>query len=280
MLGKLELPKFNGDLDDYNRFIVSFEAIISKYQLSPFEKYSYLIKQLSGNARALIETIPASDLTYDTAKRLLDEAFCNKLTQQYAVIEKLASLKLKSNEDPYKWICSARVLADQVNTLQISSELFTQYFLWGSLSEDLKAIFVSITNSSKPDLDELLNNAFEASNRFKEFLVKTKIQKSEKPKNYLVDEQAKPQTIALASNVKSFSPINQPERRFQNSRNCSLCSYDKSPAANTHSLSHCKKYESTQSKLDKIRLTNGCVLCGHTNHCSDNCFFHFSIITR
>jgi hypothetical protein len=42
-LPQVELPKFDGEPESFDRFITSFESIVDKFELSPFEKYTYLL---------------------------------------------------------------------------------------------------------------------------------------------------------------------------------------------------------------------------------------------
>ncbi len=56
-LPTLELPSFDGSPEKFHRFISSFESVISKYNLSSFEKFSDSKKQLSGSAKTLLESI-------------------------------------------------------------------------------------------------------------------------------------------------------------------------------------------------------------------------------
>ena len=53
-LPDLDLPKFNGESKDFNKFINSFKSIICNYNLTSQEKFNYLEKCCTGNARWLI----------------------------------------------------------------------------------------------------------------------------------------------------------------------------------------------------------------------------------
>ena len=58
---------------------------MNKFNLTPFQKFSYLEKQLSGSAKDLGNSIPMSDMDYQTARALLDKAFLDNAAQQNAV---------------------------------------------------------------------------------------------------------------------------------------------------------------------------------------------------
>ncbi|XP_064089310.1 uncharacterized protein LOC135203510 [Macrobrachium nipponense] len=186
-LPSIELPYFDGNPAAYHKFVNSFESLLSKYDLSSFEQFSYLSKQLTGPAKKLVDSLALKDLNYESAKKLLDEAFSDKLSQQYSVIKGLCKLSLDPNaRDGYQWISEARVLEEQVRSLDIKGDLFVQYFLWESLCDGFKSQLVSITNKSKPSLKEILDNLFEANNRFMDL----QSNMSEKTKGNLVKQSS------------------------------------------------------------------------------------------
>ena len=57
--------------------------------------------QLRGSAKALLESIPLDSLTYESAKKLLSDAYCDVAAQQYGVIEKLVKLNLANDGDSF-----------------------------------------------------------------------------------------------------------------------------------------------------------------------------------
>ena len=78
-----------------------FEAMINQHNLSSYEKYVYFKGQLTGSAKVLIDSLPLNDLTYESAKKLLSDAYCDVTTQQYRVIENLVKLKLSDDGDSF-----------------------------------------------------------------------------------------------------------------------------------------------------------------------------------
>ena len=94
-LPNVELPSFGGKPEEYFKFIDNFETILSKFDLTQFEKFSYLQKHVFGPAKEIIESVPlGGGNSYDTAKQLLSDAFSRKVVQQFSVIENLLKLKL------------------------------------------------------------------------------------------------------------------------------------------------------------------------------------------
>ena len=165
-LPKLQLPSFDGSPEKYSRFIKQFEAVLSKFNITSFEKFTYLENQLSGSAKALLNAVPVDNLSYDDAKKLLDKAYLDADVQKFAVVDRLVDLKF-SETDPFKWISDLSMLKDQVDKLGIDANFFVQYFAWNSITESFKQL-ISITNVSRPSLQQILDKAFEANTRMKE----------------------------------------------------------------------------------------------------------------
>ena len=258
-LPSIELPTFDGKPEAFHKFITSFENLISRYNLSSFEKFTYLIKQLSGPARKILESLNLHESNYESAKKLLTEAFSDKLSQQFSVISDLIMLKLRSDsKDAYTWIGDARLLTEQVRSLNITSDIFTQYFLLNSMNSEMKKIFTEITRKSKPNLEEINDSMFEANTRYVELRRSSPIVPVQKSIN-IVSEQNTAAVTAVAVN--------------SNSPKCSLCSYDSTE--NTHKLSECVIYNDCRSRISKLKAINGCDRCGFVNHNSQNCNFKF-----
>jgi len=253
-LPNLQLPTFDGSPEKYHRFITSFDSLISKYNMGTFEKYSYLYSNLSGTARKLLDSIALTELNYESAVKLLNEAYSDKLEQQYCVIRKLVALKLSESEtDAYRWISDARVLCDQIKSLSITGEIFAQYFLWQGMNNDFRKQFVAITNTSKPDYDQIMNNLFDANLRFIDSI---------KAKN--------DSAHLIAAAVAVDSPLSAAKTNIRNT-GCSLCSSDGAGNYGDHKLHQCKVYNDPYSKVNKLRSINGCIRCGSVNHGTKLC---------
>ena len=251
-LPHIELPTFDGKPESYTKFIVSFENLISKYNLSPFEKFSYLSKQLTGVAKKLIESLSLNDLNYESAKKLLNDAFCNKLDQQFSVISNLCALKLDHNaKDAYTWIGEARLLDEQVQSLQITAEVFTQYFMWQGLNDKFRRHLTAVTTKTRPSWPLMKDALFEANLRF-------------------VEEQRLSPVVTLESVAAAAAVKSKVNYRGT----CALCSKDLSVDAN-HPLSQCPRYPDVESKVAKLKLVGGCLKCGYTNHNAKSCSFKF-----
>ena len=253
-LPHVEFPKFDSKPEDYQSFIQNFEDIIDKFNLSQFDKFSYLRSQVTGPAKQIVQSIPSTDDCYDKAKGLLSDAFSNKTLQQFSVIDRMVKMKLDSSKSAYKWISEARSIIHQVERLSISVQTMIQYFMWNGLSDSFKRQFVLVTNKAKPSLDEILETSFEVFER--------------------VNDDSKLET--RNKNTPKRDVANVSKVQFDYKQGCCLCYSDKEENFNDHRISSCTKYKTPESKLSKIKSLDGCTRCGFLNHKVDSCKFKFA----
>lgn len=192
---KLELPIFEGRPDQYFKFITQFEKILGQFKIDEFSKFSLLEQHLRGDAKLLVSSIPVANLDYTHAKALLDKAYLSKESQQFAVLDRLSKLRMCSSE-PFKWISEASVIKDQCTNLAIDTDTVLQYFFWNSLSDSYRQQLVSITNNSRPNLKQIIDNMFEAKNQITELSKDSRVPTvNSKPR--------KPEVTAMATNFNS-----------------------------------------------------------------------------
>lgn len=263
-LPHLELPTFNGESDNFEKFMTTFESYIKKYNYTSFEKYSYLLKQVSGPAYEIIKCVDIK-----SAKSLLMNFFSDKTNQIYCVIEKIANLKFNP-KNPYHWFSETKSLVAQIKRLEIDGNLFAQYFLWKSLGEKYKQLYVGIVNKSKPTLNEILENSFEMI-----MLGKHQINKVDgssngsKIKNQNIHTEVKG-TVALVTQVSKDKKV------ISTKDGCWLCQLTECKDWKDHKIWNCHNYKTPQGIINKIKELNGCLKCGKPFHFYKNCRFKFS----
>lgn len=74
-LPRLELPKFSGDLTEWQSFWDRFEALVDQSELPDISKFSYLQSLLQGEALSVIQGLALSSANYKTACNLLKDRF-------------------------------------------------------------------------------------------------------------------------------------------------------------------------------------------------------------
>ena len=74
-LPRLELPKFSGELTEWQSFWDRFEALVDQSELPDISKFSYLQSLLQGEARSVIQGLALSSANYKVACDLLTDRF-------------------------------------------------------------------------------------------------------------------------------------------------------------------------------------------------------------
>lgn len=245
-LPKLQLPTFDGSPEKYSRFITQFESVLSKFNLTSFEKYTYLESQLSGSAKMLLGAVPVETLQYEVAKKLLDKAFLDEDVQKFAILDKIVSLEF-SETNPFEWISDVSMLTEQIDKLKIDAKFFVQYFAWNSLTEHFKQQLISITNVSRPSLQQIIDKAFEANTRVNE------------SRAGQTNKSAEPRAVALATTINKSLKVSG--RIVQ----CTLC------AKGDHFPKDCTVYPLPAKKLERAKSCNLCLKCARKQH-NGRCF--------
>ena len=256
-----QLPKFDGTPEKLESFLYQFEMIVNKFNITSHEKYTYLLQNVTGIAREIVESVPQGDLSlcYEMARDLLETAFSSRVSQQYSVIEKIINLKLNSSKHNHQWASKARVLTEEVRRLNIDGETFTQYFLWSGMNNDYKNAFMSVTNNNNPSLDEMIDNCYNAFGRMLKGSMETRTVNFSEVGNFRDNSE--------------YKSINKVTAR--KTIECGLCMKLDDSSIKNHKLKDCPKYRTPEQKLDKIRQYNGCVKCGYLNHTVANCRYRF-----
>ena len=261
------LPQFSNDKNEnFEKFIYSFESIIDKHQLTPYEKFIYLKNQLDKSPKILVESLEADCQTFDNAKELLTKAFASSVTQKYSAIKRLAELKLSPSGDPYSFIGEIRTITSSFHNLKIDVQSVLTYFIWNACNEQFQNHMIQIVNTTKPSLQQIEANIFEATERYvrsndKQTYVKNKPKLSDKEDKY---KEYNNSTNNYAVNVKS----NKGGYNI-----CNLCKHDNCDF--NHKMIACPVYETPAKKVNKIRDTGGCIRCSFKSHTYKNCKFKF-----
>ena len=258
-LPEIPLPKFsNAPNETLLDFLDNFESVINKYNLSDYEKFIYIKRQLEGEPLILINSLSGMKQSYTVAKSLLKDAFADSTTQKYSAIKRLVNLNLR--QGTMEFISEFRVIQDLFKNLKIDVDEILQYFIWTSLSISLQTQIINICNANKPNLEQINDNIFKAVERSKEI--------SNSQNNFFIKTKHK--------NVQNFATV---VPRDPNSTRpplyCTMCSHGKEVKDRSHSTKDCTNYKTPLSKLNKLRSISACIRCGFSNHTMSNCFFKF-----
>ena len=263
------LPKYNStEGEDLVKFFAEFEETTGKYAYPEYDKLLLLKQQISGRALTLVNSLETNKRGYSHAKELLLEALASRDTQIFNVIKQLVSMRLPYSVDPFEYISNARNLVESVNRLKITVDSFLQYFFWKGLNEKFQMQLVSITNHTRPSLKEIMDNFFEASERYVASQSKVTTPKS----NDRSDSFSRSTTnLAVGVNYKISN-----KRNF---RPCSLCSKLDGKDA-LHPIFQCSRFTSASAKIKQLENMKACLKCGNFNHTTATCKYKFNTRCR
>ena len=271
------LPTYNSlESECLERFLHDFESTTDKYNYSSYDKLLLLKGQIKGRALILINSLETTEQSYECAKSLLTNALASPTTQRYNVIKRISEMKLTFETDPFEYIAQLRSTMEIVKTLDINVENFLQYFYWNGLNDVFKNQLIQITNNSKPSLKEIVDNFFNASERYlpitKKFKDKKSFSKENSPKHFGNTKVGEHQKF-----VNLATTVNYDQSGKSSSKNifsiCPLCEKDRD---NNHSITRCMTYSNPNEKVDKLKKLGGCLKCADTTHKTELCKFRFN----
>ena len=257
-LPQLPLPEYShAPGESLENFITNFENVLQNYNLTTYEKYIYLERQLSGEPLLLIRSLYGTDQSYDEAKKLLVKAFASPVIQKFDVLQKLSNLNLNYNGSPYVFVSEMRSIVHSIKSLNVTIDDILQFFVWKAMPFTLQTQLINITNNNKPTVIEIEEHIFSAIDRFQSVKNRKNDSKPLKPQE-------------SASNFAANVHIKESAAKF---KPCLLCSEDSAVA--DHAISRCTKYLSAESKLAQLKKLKACIKCANNNHKSENCQFRF-----
>lgn len=253
------LPTFKSEEnEDLTKFFTDFEAITSLFKYSNYDKFVLLKQQVSGRALVLLNSLESDKKGYDHAKDLLVSALASKDTRTFNIIKQLTELKLEVGNDPFGYVSQMRNITEAVGKLQLDTDSFLRYFFWIGLNNKFQSILTQITNSSKPTLNQINDNFFEASDRY---MIEQRNSKN-------VKTEKKVSTITAAADV---SHDIKPKKSF---KACSICTKLEGKEAD-HPIFRCCKFLSPKEKIEKLKEIKGCLKCADLSHLTHGCKFKF-----
>ena len=264
--------------ENLDKFFKHFEATIAKFNYSDWDKFELLKQHVKGRAAILISSLEYDQQSYLQAKQLLNTALASPTTQKFNICKQMSEIELKANTDPFEYMSSMKNIIETSKNLNMSLEDVFQYFFWNGLNNSFRKQLTLITNQSKPSLSLILDNYFDASERY---LSENKVEKLEsKNKNSYVNfnfrpkkESEKPNfTNNYAANVKFDAKASNIKSTI---KPCILCCKISSSNNTEHSINNCPRFTTPKEKVAKLKELKACTKCAMTSHGTFDCKFNF-----
>ena len=255
---KAPLPRFEGlEGESITLFLENFNASMSKFNYTEYDKLLLLQEQVSGKAKMLVKHLVAGRHKLADAEELLKNAFAAKDLQKFNIIKQLSELSMPAGSEPFEFLSAVQSIRQAVDTLQLEIDDILAYFVLIGMNEMFRTQLTLVTNCTRPDIGTILDKFFVAAERYEIVRKGTKQNKAYGSTN---------QTTAMAAGVAAKAETVQ--NPF---KNCTLCS----SGVNNHAINKCPNYIKPSEKLNRLRQLNACLRCANLGHFATACKFRF-----
>lgn len=278
-LPRINLPHFNGQINNWPRFRDAFTSIIhNDALLSKMEKFHYLVSSLTGSASAVISNLPLVDDNYEIAWTALNDTFNNKRMLASTYLNQLIGFKTLQGKTT---IDSLQLFLSQVSDSVAAFKL---------LKIPNEADFI-LFHIAVRLLDPSTREQFELSHKDSEFPIfddlskflrerclalqlssGNSVQSVTEPKNVNSSFKANNfKAISSSRNMKTAlfadSSSNSLKKNNYTSSSCIFCDNG------AHALYACKTFiEATEEERhDKLKNWKGCKNCLSYYHSTGKC---------
>lgn len=277
-LPKLELPKFDSHIENWQTFYDTFTTLIHENtSISQVEKFHYLVSCLTGPAVSLVKGVPITTANYEVVFDALVERYQNKRILAITYLDKILNypaLKLSGNFQELQTLTNLfyeSVHALKALNIQNLGDFILFHLISRILDMDTRKRFESQNSSQVPSFSELL--------KFLQDYVKvleTSRLSSTNPiptSRSTIDGKtpaARNRPISSGSKRSSYLNKTTPSTPFVI---CSCC-------GEAHSTYRCPTFQSLDSRarLAFVDRKNLCTNCLRTNHVIDKCISKISCL--
>ncbi|KAK3892369.1 hypothetical protein Pcinc_003777 [Petrolisthes cinctipes] len=165
-LPKLELPRFDGDLKQWQSFWEQFSSHIDNTELPTISKLTYLLSLLDGTAKDMVEGVPHTSTSYRTVIDLLKQRFGKTECIIHSHIQALLALQVPVDQGK-TYITQLWRLRDEVvqHTRSLETqgitgkqcEVLLTPMIMSRLPTELRLMWSRDCSGHESDLDWLLN---------------------------------------------------------------------------------------------------------------------------
>ncbi|CAL1272539.1 unnamed protein product [Larinioides sclopetarius] len=283
-LPKIELPSFNGDLEDWLSFREVFMSnVINNDDLTKLDKLQYLFACVKGNAAKLIRGFAVCEDNLKNCWEILCERYENKTLLVNCYIHKLFNLKMQranSSSQLFEILDRVNECVRNLNVMGLELNSLCELIIINQcvnrLSDELIHRWeLTLNNSNFPslkDFEKFIAHEARASSSLK---IPSDFREKEKPFVTGNDPKRKYSFNMKQLNKRSFEKTNHQKSTVVNSASaekinsdgCFLCS-----DTVNHPLYKCKTFNN-MSVQDRLKAIKGiaCTNCLRKNHVTANC---------
>lgn len=276
-LPKLELPKFYGDVTEWQSFWDQFSSHIDNTDLPDISKFSYLLSLLEGEATVCVQGLSLTTVNYKIACDLLKERFGRSEQIIFHHVQALLSGNVPVKSKGSKYVSSLWGMHDEFLThirsleaLGVSGKqcaTFLTPIILSCLPSEIRLEWARKRAGLESDLEWLLT------------FLQEKIKNIERSKTFKDLSSWKPESLGLAEYHKSK---NLGPRAYRGGESSASALHVATSEVDKQSCVFCSKrhkaencYEllklSGQDRANKIKLARVCFKCLGKGHLAKGC---------
>ena len=259
-LPKIELPKFKGDITQFNSFWQAFNcAVHSNDTLSDIHKLNYLMNLLEGPAHRVVAGFDLTEENYGQAIDTLKLRFGKK----QGIVSAHMQALLKLQECPSEKVSQLRYIYDKINvhvrgleSLGMSQESYGGLLIPIIMQRMPSEITIQVARKVKEDIwpiKEILE------------IIRCEIEAREVGESVLASKQVnRQQQPAQFSRRQNVPTTNSFVANEQQQGKCYLCSKD-------HLTINCKEITDLEQRKTLLQKARRCFKCLKLGHFAKNC---------
>ncbi|XP_042871087.1 uncharacterized protein LOC122252606 [Penaeus japonicus] len=264
-LPKLELPKFSGDVIQWQSFWDQFISHIDATDIPVISKYAYLLSLLEGDAKNVVKGLAHTSANYQVACDLLKERYGRKERIIFTHVQALLNGKLSISTSSEKSVTQLWKLRDEILThvrsleaLGVTGkqcEVFLTPIILSRLPHDLLLEWARDGDGHESDLEFLLDFLYKEISRLERSgAFRGKKNVAEGKTESSAPKEKKFSAAALHTSSKQEPPV------------CCFCK-------KKHKSENCFNVQklSGQERGEKIRSLGVCFKCLNSGHSSRFC---------
>ena len=267
-LPKLTLPKFRGEITNWNTFWDSYNsAIHSNEAISDIDKFNYLKSLVEGPAARVMQGLNLTEANYNSAVELLKDRFGKPQQIISAHMDELLKIPNCVNDKPH----SLRTVYDKISvhtrglaSLGVSSKEYGSLLIPVIMSKLPTEIRIQIARNSNTDvwniedLMKIIKTELEAREAGEAVKANDNFTRKSAPSNNA------PHKVSGTPTSSTF--LSNHDQRSQSNENFTIrCVYCEDP----HYSASCKRVANPQKRREILQRKNRCFVClsfGHRGH--------------
>lgn len=273
-LAPVSLPKFDGDIQEWQSFFDYFKAMVHEEDAyPPAQKFSYLRSALYGSALDVIKAIPMTELNYNVAIKRLIQRYDNKSLVIQSHIRAILDAPCVESTTARELEALHSSVASHISALETLGQPTDQWDAW-LITVILKKLDretghewqLRQKGTDLPKYEELevflasRCTAFETSESWS-------TNKSESKRRNNTNFSSKRVTLAAMEHKNNMMLVSEQDKR----ENCAHCS-------GTHRLYYCESFKKlpVSDRVDIVRNARLCFNCFSPAHMADKCNSKYS----